>query len=388
MSQSASQSGITEEKFRRVAGEYGTHWHADLYAVDKDGSVVFGASPCRGCDEAACREARLRAVMATMRWGEVTASFCPGERLIWGVPLTVNECVVGGLIASLPETQAFEGADGEHLPDFRELCQALRLLAERENLTNASHLELRRLQYAGEQHRAYAIHSYKSGDHNSLRRLYLAEEPALFSAIRAGDRSAAREIINRILVALHHHAGSRTNLLKSVFLELVVVMCRTAVEAGGSPEELLGSNFNSMAALSALDTEEEIGCWLVNTLEHLMDAIERARRCDPGVLVSGAVAYIEQNCHHQIQRDDVAAAVGVSPSHFSFLIRRETGVTFTELLNQTRVDRACELLAKPTLSLSTIALKCGFQDQSYFTKVFNRYRGQTPLKYRKRKFNP
>ncbi len=378
---------LSQALYARLAGEYRERWNAYLKAVDCAGSIVYGSIPCEVCRPGDCQEARVRAVQSTMRWGEVSVSFCPCERLIWAVPITLNEEVVGGLVASLPEQHAFDGEGDQPRRDFRELCQALRLIAERENLTNASHLELRRLQYSGEQQKAYAIHAYKNGDHNSLRRLYLAEEPALFSAIRSGDRNAARQIINRILVALHHHAGTRTDLLKSVFLELVVVMCRTAVEAGGNPEELLGSNFNSMAALSALDTEAEIGIWLVHTLEHLMDAIERTRPSDPGVIAAGAIAFMEQNCHRQIQRDAVAAAVGVSPSHFSFLVRRETGMTFTELLNQMRVDRAAELLLKPKLPLASIASKCGFSDQSYFTKVFRRYRGQTPLKYRKREFS-
>lgn len=383
-SPSANRLGrLTGALYRQLAGEYRELWQADLCAVDAAGRLVFGHSPYGEQESDECREAMLEAITGTLRWGEATVSFCPGDRLIWAVPLTINEELVGGLVASLPETHAFSPDDAEELPDFREMCESLRLLAEREKLTNASLLELRRLQYAGEQSKAYAIHAFKTNDHNSLRQLYLREEPNLFAAIRAGDRPSAREIINRILVALHHHAGERTDLLKSVFLELVVTMSRTAVEAGGSPEELLGTNFNSMVALSSLNTEGEIGVWLVRTLEHLLDAIERAKTHDPGALVSTAVAHMKQNCAKNIHRDDVAVAAGVSPSHLSFLIRKETGSTFTELLNEMRVSRAADLLRQTDLSLSTVAMKCGFVDQSYFTKVFKRYRKQTPLKYRR-----
>jgi AraC-like DNA-binding protein len=379
------QSGLTAELYAALAEAYQRQWGADLYAVDSRGAIVLGENPCTGCIEEACRCARLSATRGTMRWGEATVSFCPGQRLIWAVPLTVNLEIVGGLVASLPEELAFKSAASDELRDFRQLCQALRVLAEEAKLTNTSHLELRRLQYTGEQCRAYALHAAKMTDHNSLRKLYLREEPALFAAIRSGDRPAAREILNRVLVGLHHHAAGRVDLLKSVFLELVVVMSRTAVEAGGDPEELLGTNFSSMAALAHMSTEEQIGGWLVRTLEHLLDAIERGRAHDPGVLVTAALAYIQQNCACPLHRDDVASAVGVSPSHFSYLIRKETGSTFTELLNEARTDRAADLLRQSDNSLAAISLMCGFGDQSYFTKVFKRHRKQTPLRYRKSK---
>jgi transcriptional regulator GlxA family with amidase domain len=48
-----------------------------------------------------------------------------------------------------------------------------------------------------------------------------------------------------------------------------------------------------------------------------------------------------------------------------------------------RVDRAAELLSRTDKSLSLIALSTGFADQSYFTKVFKRYRRVAPLQYRR-----
>jgi YesN/AraC family two-component response regulator len=257
-------------------------------------------------------------------------------------------------------------------------------MTERENLTNASALALRRREYRDEQQRAYAIHSFKSQGHTGIRELYLREEPALFSAIRAGDRGQAREILNRVLVAIHHHAGSRLDLIKSFFLELVVSMCQTAVESGGDPEQLLGANFASMVDLAKSNTEEELSSWLVATLEHLMDTIQATRRRDAGTQLFDAIAYMERHCCERISRDDVARAAGFSPSHFSSLIRRESGSTFTDLLNRMRVDRAAELLSRTDRPLSLIALETGFADQSYFTKVFKRYRKVAPLQYRKK----
>jgi AraC-like DNA-binding protein len=376
--------GISEGQFSSLRREYRRRWRVDLCVVDADGKIVMGSLSCSERECRACEQARAFAVAEALRWGEPTVGFCWRQRLLWAIPLMYNEKVIGGLVASVSEKKVFSAAPAKAPFDVRRACVEMRELAERENLTNASALALRRREYHDEQQRAYAIHSFKSHGPTGIRELYLREEPALFSAIRAGDRGQAREILNHVLVAIHHHAGSRLELVKSFFLELVVSMCQTAVESGGDPEQLLGTNFASMSELSRINTEEQLSGWLVATLEHLMDTIQSTRRRDAATQMFDAIAYMERHCCERISRDDVARAAGLSGSHFSTLIRRESGATFTDLLNRMRVDRAAELLSRTDRSLSLIALATGFADQSYFTKVFKRYRKMAPLQYRKR----
>ena len=61
------------------------------------------------------------------------------------------------------------------------------------------------------------------------------------------------------------------------------------------------------------------------------------------------------------------------------------GRTFVEILNQYRSDRAAQMLVMTELTLVEITLECGFQDQSYFGKVFRRHYGLSPAKYRSEK---
>lgn len=375
--------GITEGQFTHLAREYRRRWRVSICAASPTGQVVFGKPACSKFDCRQCEQDRSFAIQEALRWGESTVGFCWRQQLLWAVPLMRNEQVLGGLIASVPEKRVFSPGASDTRLDVHKACVELRELSERENLTNASALALRRREYHDEQQRAYAIHSFKSQGHTSIRELYLREEPALFSAIRAGDRGQAREILNRVLVAIHHHAGDRLDLIKSFFLELVVSMCQTAVESGGDPEQLLGANFNSMVELSRVNSEEQLAGWLAATLEHLMDTIQAHRHRDAATQLFDAIAYMERHCCERISRDSVAQAARLSPSHFSYLMRRESGATFTDLLNRMRIDRAAELLSRTNRPLALIALDTGFEDQSYFTKVFKRYRKVAPLQYRK-----
>ncbi len=377
---------IHREAFDDIARAYVSEWEVGLCAVDAEGRIVYDNGPCVGCaeaDEEACREARAFAVSEGLRWGEPSVTPCPCGRMLWAVPLMRNNETTGGLVANAPQQQVLN--DSEDLPPFNlpRVCAHLRTLAEKRNLTNAAALQINRRSYHDEQQRAHAIHAFKNDVHYSIRELYMREEPALMAAIRSGDRSAAREILNRLLMTVHYHARERLDLVRSIFLELVVTMSRTAVEAGGEPEQFLGLNYRSMVEVAEITSHDELAAWLREMLEGIMDAIERSRSRDAGFLIFEALDYMQKHCCEDISRDDVAEAVHLSPSHFSALMKRESGATFTDQLNRMRIDRAAEMLARTDKQIATIALECGYRDQSYFTKVFKRYRNTTPLRYRK-----
>jgi YesN/AraC family two-component response regulator len=64
------------------------------------------------------------------------------------------------------------------------------------------------------------------------------------------------------------------------------------------------------------------------------------------------------------------------------LFKQEMGITFTDYLNQVRINRSCELLTNTSLNLIDVSLQAGFDDQSYFSKVFKKLKGITPKSYR------
>ncbi|MFA7236791.1 MAG: helix-turn-helix transcriptional regulator, partial [Phycisphaeraceae bacterium] len=303
----------------------------------------------------------------------------PGS-LIWAMPLMHNAQLLGGIVAEIAESRSAS-------VNVRQAAAALREMIEQRNWTNAALLAAHRSQSQIEQHRAEAIHELKTEERYDFHRIYRLEEPALLGAIRRGDRREARAVLNRLLVGMIHAAGARLNLAKSFFLELVVTMTRTAVEAGGEPQELLGSNFASLTELAKIDSDEELATWLHRSLESVLAGLHLRRESTDQVLLSNALQFMRKHFTEDVSRDDAAEVACMSPSHFSRLFHRHFGRSFSDLLNQLRVDQAAELLVRTDRSLAVIALECGFADQSYFTKVFRKYRGETPADYRKRHGN-
>jgi AraC family transcriptional regulator len=79
---------------------------------------------------------------------------------------------------------------------------------------------------------------------------------------------------------------------------------------------------------------------------------------------------------------ELAAAVGVHPTHLARTFRREHGVTVGEYARGLRLDWALGRLALSDLTLAEIAAGAGFADQSHFTRAFRAYAGITPGRYR------
>ena len=359
---------------------------ATVVLTDPHGLSVEAAEP----ESEAVTMLRRQAIHETLRWGEPSLLLDGHGRLLWAVPLMENETVTGGLVveevALAPEDSTEpEDTDGGRSQRIREACAGLLEAAARHNLTNVSRLQMARQAAEQERFRAEALHQVKTDRFDTVREVYLREEPALLAAIKRGERPAAREILNRVLVRIYHLGQRRLDLLKSFVLELVVMMCRAAVESGADPAEVLGFNYRSITDLSGLQDDEQLCAWLTGMLERLMDAIRDHRTFPNTVLVGRALDYMEKHLDEPLERDTVARAAGLSPSHFSHLMREKTGRTFTDLLAQMRVDRAKALLTRTEKSLVQIAIECGFCDQSYFTRVFRKYSGQAPGEFRTRR---
>ena len=80
----------------------------------------------------------------------------------------------------------------------------------------------------------------------------------------------------------------------------------------------------------------------------------------------------------------IASSVGRHPVQVSRAFRRHFGCTLSDYVRRARVARAQQLLRQGALSLSEIALECGFCDQSHFTTAFRRLTGVPPQRYRAR----
>lgn len=83
-----------------------------------------------------------------------------------------------------------------------------------------------------------------------------------------------------------------------------------------------------------------------------------------------------------LQRDELAAMVHVSPGYLSRIFKKETGFALSDYIAKKRLSVSKQLLTKTSLSITDIATRVGFSYSSYFTKTFKEQFGMTPQEYR------
>ena len=138
-----------------------------------------------------------------------------------------------------------------------------------------------------------------------------------------------------------------------------------------------------------IDSEEGGHALYVDTL--LTQIIIQASRAFPGVghliddesfRLAGLFSFIEQNLHHPLNTPELAAVADLSLSTLQRKVRSITGESLTSMINRLRVERSKALLRDTNLTVTQVALRVGFEDGNYFSKVFRKILGTSPRQWR------
>ena len=102
----------------------------------------------------------------------------------------------------------------------------------------------------------------------------------------------------------------------------------------------------------------------------------------PDNLISEIIKYVNRHYQENITLEQISKVFARSRSSISHTFKGETGQTFREYLISVRLRSAKSLLLYSNLSVTEIAFSVGFNDSNYFSNVFKKYMGISPIKYR------
>ena len=104
--------------------------------------------------------------------------------------------------------------------------------------------------------------------------------------------------------------------------------------------------------------------------------------------VREAMEYVRRNLDKELSRAQIAEAIFLSPEHLSRLFKRETGGSLSDYILTERMRVAQSLLADTDVPVSLVASKVGYSNFSYFSQVFKKFSGCSPVEYRARRKRP
>lgn len=127
---------------------------------------------------------------------------------------------------------------------------------------------------------------------------------------------------------------------------------------GKAPEKRLPIAIELLIAIS--DISQSICTGTNSLLTRTEQRLEKVR------------VYCACNYARQITLDEISLHVGMNKSAFCTFMRRNTGMTFSEYLNNIRLERAKDKLRHTDYGIAEIAVVCGFQNVTYFNRLFRR----------------
>ena len=362
---------LNPEFFRYLQNLYREKTGYGLVLSDVNGSIQMGLPDCEKfpCFKT-CRECREQIVSEALRTGKVCVDTCHDGYVLWGLPLIVQSETVGGLIVIGGEHDL-----REHKVRFEGACRSLY------HLMQDHHLLPDHRSSQGE--RLADLHRFVFRDlYEKVSKVLQQHGDPFLDGLQTAEFKVAEAHFAKIRKAFREGSDLPTDLLKGLVGDLIFRARRQFVEAGMDGYACCSEAGLLMEKIAGARNSLEIEVILEAFFERFI-LLSKQRPKDPDdLLIEKATSYLERHIRDPLSRESVAKAVGISPSHFSRLIHEKKGRTFTDLLNQYRIERACKLLVRSSHSLAEIASETGFCDQSYFSKVFRRYKALTPARYR------
>ncbi|MDR2629499.1 MAG: helix-turn-helix domain-containing protein [Spirochaetaceae bacterium] len=155
-------------------------------------------------------------------------------------------------------------------------------------------------------------------------------------------------------------------------------------------DDLTGCYRDNTAAEPAFALPEEImalpdqaawEAWAAGAFEKLLLQASLRRSNTFPVPLAKAIEYIHAHYAEGIQLGDAADAAQVSPAYLSRLFSEHGKTTFIDYITELRIENAEKLLRESKMNIKEVAFAAGYQDPNYFSKIFRKITGFSPLAY-------
>lgn len=220
-------------------------------------------------------------------------------------------------------------------------------------------------------------------DWNSI---YLAQR-ALLQMVSNGDINYQSTLQSSAASggAAFHFLSAPLRQAKTSAVSFTALVCCAAIEGGLSPETAYPLEDSYLQTVEECRSTEELSS-LVRAMYHDFIYRVHCRRENPEFsrTVQKCCDYIELNLDRKISAADLAALSGYSEYYLTERFKKETGLTVSQYVRFSKIERTRVLLTSTGLTIGEIADQLAFSTPSFFIRCFHEVTGYTPAQYRKR----
>ena len=360
-----------------------------------------------------CRGAYARAGKQAAIFGEPYIFRCPSGLIEWAAPIIIDNKHLGSIICGqvlMWEPEEFFWIELKDMnkvltDDFRLLFNAAKELKviSGEKVQGAAdllHVTANYIMKAGWENLRHQkeiatqqsllneeIQNRKSLEKKlstqSLNLHYsLEKERELISKIKLGDLDNAKKVFRVLLADIFIIGAAKLPIIKARVLELGVILSRASVDAGADLNQALAINTEFLQDVSRFNSIEEIDLAAVKALEHYFKAVQKNDMIKNRLVIQEIKKFIRDNHDQSLTLDEISASVYLSPHYASRIFKENQNITIMDYVMKVKLEKAKKLLRNPRYQIDEIAEKLGYNDASYFSKVFRRKEGMSPTQFR------
>ena len=310
---------------------------------------------------------------------------CPEKLVFWTSPFYSGERFAGALLSGGVEKSEKNSDKVKSYAQILLLCanQISAMSFVQKNVTSLIDTKIPAYQNKPAKEKQKSEKQEKTSGEYHLCPLDM--ERTLLASLRRGDNAEGQNILVKLLKILYQNARNNFTLFQLKAIELAVLLSRAASD----PKDIknntaLESTERCLKKIEESSSLEEITEILSSITERMSGMIFSFHGVRHFSALRKAERYIWTHYTRKLSLKEIATASGLSAPYFSTVFKEEMGENLSNYLNRLRVEKAATMLVTTDLPISEVARTCGFEDQSWFSKIFKNNTSLTPGKYRER----
>lgn len=205
-------------------------------------------------------------------------------------------------------------------------------------------------------------------------------------AVKKQEREKVRRAVDKILQNFCQAASNPSSgQLKGLAYDLLIIGAHALLDVGVDNGTLENEVRQQIKLVGSIGSVEDWQSWASEMVDMLCTCGAEKNPATEHLALRRALKYIEQHYTEDINLNDLARHVHLSPAYLSRIFKTKMNTNFMAILSELRIQRARELLVSSDLTIDDIAYEVGFKNSGYFARVFKKMSGMTPSAYRNRR---
>ncbi|HHX51535.1 MAG TPA: response regulator [Clostridia bacterium] len=209
---------------------------------------------------------------------------------------------------------------------------------------------------------------------------FFETEKSIINSIQTNDLKLFNNMYSVFAEQLKGTAIS-LEVIRARLMEFNALVCRALICSGQRSQDVSKFSLTNQVSIREISNKYE----LQRYLGFLQEQIGTFLTSNPDAkdLCKKVISFLGANYASDLSLKEVAKRFYFSPSYLSKMLKKETGLTYTEYLNHLRITQARMLLKNSDLIISKIAVMVGYNDVCHFNRTFKKMMGVNPSQYRR-----